>query len=237
MKNVILSILGGIVGSLIVLCTLVGLSSDTTKVPSVATIQKSVVFLEVTHEGQTLMTCSGYVRQKDHSIVTAAHCVPPQIDDPANNLMVMATFQDGQKVPVKTIHRGDQSLQTGPDLAILSVDTVISTFPTGLVECKAPVQLGDTLGLFGAPLGINHNVSFGHVSNIDVDITQYVGKANGHFIGYDGQAFPGNSGGPAVELSSGCVVGIAEFIMGGNEVSNYGINGLTPISALEKIGA
>lgn len=204
--------------------------------PSVTELQKSVLNLQMTQpaaDGSEVVVgvCSGWVLEGSHNVVTAAHCL--------EGGQVKADFGDGKYRKLKAVKIGDMSYETGPDLAILTPedDTGI-TYPVGLKTCTKPVQIGDPLALLGSPLGIRNNASFGHVSNTAVDVSD-VATGNPdflkHFIGYDGQLFPGNSGGPAISLNDGCVVGVAEFIIGANQMSNYGINGLTPIGDLAKL--
>jgi S1-C subfamily serine protease len=205
-----------------------------TSVPPVAELQKSVVDITIkeTITGTPVGGCSGWVLKGSHNVVTAAHCMATE------DVTLYANFGDGVDHELKTVAVGDFNWKTGPDLAILTpTDDKSITFPVGLPVCTKPVQIGDFLGLFGSPLGIKSNVSFGYVSNVGIDVSglsQGSPEFTKHFLGYDGQAFPGNSGGPAVKLNEGCVVGVAEFIFGGNG-SNYGINALTPIGDLEKL--
>jgi S1-C subfamily serine protease len=230
-KNVIFSVLGGLVGACIFLGTLVGLSRDTTQVPTVVDIQQSIVHIEGRVGEQPVEVCSGYVTAKSHTVVTAAHCFHDGVDLYAN--------MHGKDYKLTVLRKGDPTWDAGPDLMELSVDGLVGDFPVGLTECTDKPQLGDTLAVFGSPLGWKNNVAFGHVSHVDFDISA-IGvnpKYTSDFIGYDGQLFPGNSGGPAVELSKGCVVGIAEAIIGANPYSNYGLNVLTPITQLVNIHA
>jgi len=198
------------------------------KTPSVVSLQQSVV--EITLLGEV---CSGYVLKGTQEVVTAAHCLPD--DDTA---VLQVKFQgDNSPHPFHVKKKGDHNFANGPDLALLYTNDTTIKWPVGLPSCSKPGALGDPLAMFGSPLGTSNNVSFGHLSNVAVDLTERLDGAPyaKNFIGYDGQAMPGNSGGPVVNLDTGCVVGVAEAILGANQVSNYGVNLATNINELGKI--
>jgi S1-C subfamily serine protease len=200
---------------------LVAAHPDPVNVPSVAEMQQSVVDIRGSKDGEDVLICSGYIRKKDHSIVTAAHCLD---DGVAYRALI-----NGKYVNVSVLKKGDQKWLTGPDLALLVGDVPATV--AGLEECSSKAQLGNPLVEMGSPLGVKGGAAFGHLSNTGIDISEYFGEApySKHFLGFDGQQFKGNSGGPVVDYVNGCVVGIAEAVLGGE---SYGINLLTPISDL-----
>ena len=113
------------------------------------------------------------------------------------------------------------------DLAILQLDLARRRNP----ECLEPARLGDSEALrvgdvvlaMGSPAGVSQSVTKGIVSNLQLMLPSLSrtelweeGEAVGsvvRWIGHDAVIFPGNSGGPLVNLE-GEVVGINEIVFG-----------------------
>lgn len=113
------------------------------------------------------------------------------------------------------------------DLAILQLDLMRRKNP----ERLEPARLGDSEGLrvgdvvlaMGSPAGVSQSVTKGIVSNLQLMMPTFSraelweeGEAVGsvvRWIGHDAVIFPGNSGGPLVNLE-GEVVGINEIVFG-----------------------
>lgn len=190
-------------------------------------IQKSTVYVRAdadsSHPGMHIY-CSGWVLGGTHTIVTAAHCGGPN---------PMVDFGNGTYHPFKVDKLGDENWITGPDLMTLTTEDTSIIWPKGLPVCPFKPFYGEPLVLFGAPLGIKNSMTFGLVGNP----SQQDFHVDRSFIQMDAKLLEGNSGGAAVDVDNGCVMGVAEVIHladpeGGSE---YGIGFLTPASQLQEI--
>jgi serine protease Do len=110
------------------------------------------------------------------------------------------------------------------DIAVIQLD--VSRRPKGSAPLPAAVfghsesvRVGDTVLAMGCPLALSQAVTRGIVANVDLRIPRPIeieGENVGSvvkWIGHDAQIFPGNSGGPLVNLD-GEIVGINELVMG-----------------------
>lgn len=185
--------------------------------PDLMGLQKSTVSL-YSDDGR----CSGWVLKDTQTIITAAHCAGKE---------VTADFGDGVKHSLVEEKKGDESWKTGPDLMIYKSADPTIVWPKGLAICPFDAYYGQAIVLMGSPLGAEWSMSWGRVSK-PVEHVQ-----NRSFIQVDARALPGNSGGPAIDLDKGCVVGVAEFIqVAAPEVPvPYGLNYLTPAVDLKEI--
>jgi hypothetical protein len=204
--------------------------------PTIADNIKNVVAITIDDQ----YYCSGWVKKGTHEIITAAHCA----DGSPSEQVFEVDFGDGKKHPFHEKKVGDANLFNGPDLMILytsSDEDKKIKWPVGFDTCHFPVYYGEPLELFGGPLARSGSVFFGRVGNPSVDLSDQMDGAPTfakHMIEWDGEMFPGNSGGPAVDVEHNCVVGSAEMSqradhgMGQNPM---GVNFFTPISDLERI--
>lgn len=180
--------------------------------------------------------CSGWILKGTHTIVTAAHCVEAQ--DVVQPVAVL--FEGDETIRIFHVQkRGDSELLQGPDLMTLTTDTQTQAaikWPTGLSVCTFKPYYGEALNLIGGPLAFTSTISFGKVSNPDRNMDDATRSTFGHFIQLDGALMPGNSGGPAIDSTQGCVMGVAEMLMA-TEVNNqvFDLAFLTPITELEKL--
>jgi S1-C subfamily serine protease len=180
--------------------------------------------------------CSGWILKGTHTIVTAAHCVPA--DDAT--LPVAVLFQGDETVRIFHVEkRGDENLKQGPDLMTLTTDTQTQAaikWPAGLSVCTFKPYYGEHLNLMGGPLAYSSTISGGQVSNPDRNLDDAVQSTFGHFIQYDGALMPGNSGGPAIDSSQGCVMGVAEMLYAREADGQiFNLAFLTPITYLDQL--
>lgn len=180
--------------------------------------------------------CSGFVKAGTHEIVTAAHCLGGI--DP---VVPVAVLFEGSK-DIRIFHvqkRGDENLREGPDLMTLTTDTDTQAqikWPAGLAVCTFKPYYGEQLNLIGGPLAFSSTISFGKVSNPDRNMDDSTRSTFGHFIQYDGALMPGNSGGPAIDATQGCVMGVAEMLYAKPVAGQvYDLAFLTPITELEHL--
>jgi len=110
------------------------------------------------------------------------------------------------------------------DIAVIKLD--LSRRPKGspplpiaAFGSSEAVRVGDTVLAMGCPLALSQAVTRGIVANVDLRIPRPIeieGENVGSvvkWIGHDAQIFPGNSGGPLVNLD-GEIIGINELVLG-----------------------
>lgn len=135
----------------------------------------------------------------DGRILTAAHVV--QAAD-----KIEVEFVDGQVVPAKVI----ASLPRA-DVAMLKLDWV----PTNAVPARLgnsdKMQVGDDVFIIGAPYGIGHSLSVGHLSARRAANVSF-GSIKLELLQTDAAINKGNSGGPMFNMA-GEVVGIVSYIL------------------------
>lgn len=110
------------------------------------------------------------------------------------------------------------------DIAVIRIDLSrrpegSPPLPTAAFGQSEAVRVGDTVLAMGCPLALLQTVTRGIVANVDLRLSRSIeleGENVGSvvkWIGHDAQIFPGNSGGPLVNLE-GEIVGINELVMG-----------------------
>ena len=105
------------------------------------------------------------------------------------------------------------------DIALLKADIDAEPF-----EFDNAYEVGLDVMSVGSPHGYENNVTFGTIGSLDRKIYYFDNAPNYMFV--DLSAFPGNSGCPIVNVSSGKVVGMLTAIV--SDVGEYGLNaGLT----------
>lgn len=135
----------------------------------------------------------------DGRILTAAHVV--QAAD-----KIEVEFSDGQVAPAKVI----ASLPRA-DVAMLKLDWVPYNAVPAKLGDSDKMQVGDDVFIIGAPYGIGHSVSVGHVSarrpaNVAFGATKL------ELFQTDAAVNKGNSGGPMFNMQ-GEVVGVISYIL------------------------
>jgi S1-C subfamily serine protease len=170
--------------------------------PSVVVIR--TVERRVTPQAQGLMSLpglgSGVVISTDGKILTAAHVV--QAAD-----QVAVEFVDGKKERAHVVASYPRA-----DVAIVQLD-----FPSpGLVPAKLgdsdAVQVGDDVFVIGAPYGLSHSLTVGHVSGKHLSQESIAGLSKVEVFQTDAAINQGNSGGPMFNMA-GEVIGIVRQIL------------------------
>jgi S1-C subfamily serine protease len=141
-------------------------------------------------------------------IVTNAHVVG---QSPSS---VQVAFLDGAFQPARKLY-----VDTFSDVAVLAIPSGLRTRTAARLDCVTAVRAGEELGVFGHPQGLPFTATRGIVSG-------HTDKFVAHFIQTDAAVDYGNSGGPAMRLSDGAVVGIATA--GIDDDQNAGSNFITP---------
>jgi len=170
--------------------------------PSVVVIR--TVERRVTPQAQGLTSLpglgSGVVISTDGKILTAAHVV--QAAD-----QVAVEFADGKKERAHVVASYPRA-----DVAIVQLDFPIP----GLVPAKLgnsdAVQVGDDVFIIGAPYGLSHSLTVGHVSGKHLSKESIAGLSKVEVFQTDAAINQGNSGGPMFNMA-GEVIGIVSQIL------------------------
>lgn len=143
---------------------------------------------------------SGVVISSDGKILTAAHVV--QAAD-----QVSVEFADGKKERAHVAASYPRA-----DIAIVQLDFP----PAGLIPAKLgnsdAVQVGDDVFVIGAPYGLSHSLTVGHISGKHISPDSIAGLSKVEVLQTDAAINQGNSGGPMFNMA-GEVVGIVSQIL------------------------
>jgi serine protease Do len=154
---------------------------------------------------------SGVLISSDGQVMTAAHVV--QAAD-----KIEVEFIDGQIVPAKVI-----ASVPSADLAMLKLDWVPYNAKPAKLGDSDKMQVGDDVFIIGAPYGIGHSLSAGHISARRVP--KNGGALTLEMLQTDAAINKGSSGGPMFNLA-GEVVGIVSLILsqsGGSEGLGFAV--------------
>jgi serine protease Do len=155
---------------------------------------------------------SGVIVSSDGMVVTNHHVA-------GHARRVSCTLADRREVDAVVV--GSDPLA---DIAVLRLDPSGKPYPSARWGESARLRVGDPVLAMGSPLALSQSVTQGIVSNTQMmlpsmmgpDAFRLDGEAVGslvRWIGHDAAIFPGNSGGPLVDLS-GDVVGVNEISLG-----------------------
>jgi S1-C subfamily serine protease len=115
-------------------------------------------------------------------------------------------FVDGQVAPAKVI----ASVPIA-DVALLQLDWTPANAVAAKLGDSDKMQVGDDVFVIGAPYGISHSLSAGHVSARRDSKATFSGKAKLELLQTDAAINRGNSGGPMFNMA-GEVVGVVSHI-------------------------
>jgi S1-C subfamily serine protease len=168
-------------------------------------------------------TGSGFVTDKDGTILTNAHVV-------AGATRVTVQFADKQVREAKILGRDDST-----DLAVLKVDAPADELRPLALGSSANVQVGDPTIAIGNPFGLERTLTTGVVSATKRTIRAPDGFQIDGVIQTDAAINPGNSGGPLLD-AAGRVIGInSQIETGGSGGGNVGIGFAVPIDTAKRI--
>lgn len=143
---------------------------------------------------------SGVLISEEGDVLTAAHLV--QVAD-----VVRAQFADGTTVGARIV-----ATEPAADLALLRLERV----PEGAVIARMgdsdAVRVGQRIFVIGAPYGLSHTLTVGHVSARHPPGTQPGPFSLAEFFQADVAIHRGNSGGPMFNMS-GEVIGLVSYIL------------------------
>ena len=167
----------------------------------------------------TIVTTDGYVMTNHH--------VAGRVQ------RIVCTLPSHEEIPAELV--GTDPLS---DIAVLRLlPAAPRKFPAARFGSSAGLRRGDPVLAMGSPLALSQSVTRGIVSNTDMMMPQAFGNALGlldgedvgtvvKWIGHDAAIYPGNSGGPLVNLA-GEIVGV-------NEIS-FGLGGAIPVDLARQV--
>jgi len=150
---------------------------------------------------------SGVLISADGKVVTAAHVV--QTAD-----SVDVEFTDGTVVKARIV-----ASDGAADVALLQLERVPPTIAPARLGNSDKTEVGDQVFIVGAPRGITHTLTVGHVSARRQPKATYGGLVSTELFQTDAAINRGNSGGPMFDMN-GNVIGIVSHIVsvsGGSE--------------------
>jgi len=174
--------------------------------PSVVTIkveEKEVVTDKNTMKKAMVMTQglgSGVVISESGEIMTAAHVIAA-----AENVTV--TFLNGEEVPAKVV-----TSNVDADVALVKLIWLPKNLVVAPIANSDEVKIGNQVIVIGAPMGLTHSLSVGHISGRMDDNKMSDNFTNTEFFQTDASINHGNSGGPMFNMQ-GQVIGIVSFIL------------------------
>lgn len=143
---------------------------------------------------------SGVVISESGEIMTAAHVV-----EAAENLKV--TFLNGDEVPAKVVTTNKDA-----DVALIKLLWIPKNMIVAPVANSDDVKIGNQVIVIGAPLGLFHSLSVGHISGRIKNPDLSDNFSSTEFFQTDASINHGNSGGPMFNMK-GEVIGIVSFIL------------------------
>jgi S1-C subfamily serine protease len=193
--------------------------------PGVAFIQaEGVSESSVFGQEEGTATGSGFVVDKDGTIVTNAHVV-----DGADEVTV--SFEEGGD----SIDAEVKGVDPDTDLAVLKIDPGevedLTVMPLG---DSSEIQVGDPVVAIGNPFGLQRTVTTGIVSALQRQIHAPSGFSISNVIQTDASINPGNSGGPLLD-SQGRVIGINSQIATGGGQGSVGIGFAVPVNTAKDL--
>ena len=170
---------------------------------------------------------SGVVISKDGLVLTASHLVQ-------SARRVAVIFKDGTRSKAKILRSAPEA-----DLALLKLPMTIDAAKVATLGDSGKMRVGDQIFVVGAPRGIDHTLSVGHISARRVPDFVVNGLYLGELLQTDAAINPGNSGGPMFNRN-GEVIGIVSHnitVSGGYEGLGFAVSSNSVQEALLRRGA
>jgi len=174
--------------------------------PAVVTImveEKEVVTDKATRTKTMVTTAalgSGVVISASGEIMTAAHVV-----ETAENIKVQ--FLNGDEVPAQVVTSNHDA-----DVALIKLVWIPKDLQVVPIANSDEVKIGNQVIVIGAPLGLSHSLSVGHISGRMANDEMSDNFTHTEFFQTDASINHGNSGGPMFNMK-GEVIGIVSFIL------------------------
>jgi len=156
---------------------------------------------------------SGVLVSADGKVLTAAHVVQT-----ADTIAVQ--FLNGETFEASVVYS-----EPAADVALLQLKRAPRSPEVARIGDSDTVEIGDQIFVVGAPLGIGHTLSVGHVSGRRGPDVGPGDMSLAEYFQTDAAISQGNSGGPLFDMS-GDVVGIVSHILsrsGGSEGLGFAV--------------
>ena len=152
---------------------------------------------DVTTGGQTRFseTGSGVLVSADGQVMTAAHVVHAMDE-------IKVEFLRGETVSARVV-----ASEPAADLSLVQLERVPAGSKVAPMADSSTAQVGDDVIIVGAPYGLSHSLSVGHISARWPPNTVYRSMPLAEFFQTDAVINTGNSGGPMFNMK-GEVIGI-----------------------------
>lgn len=177
--------------------------------PSVVVIHTLEKNIKNGIESKDVFLGSGFLINDEGMIMTAAHVVQ-EADE------IMVSFTDGQNLEAEIV-----SSITATDVALIKVKKKINNPVVSKLGNSDFVKTGEPVFIIGAPLGLEHSLSAGHISGRIKKTQVGGGESESEFFQTDTAINTGNSGGPLFN-KDGEVIGIVSHILS----KSGGFNGI-----------
>src|SRR5215218_1059972 len=169
-------------------------------------------------------TGSGFVVDKDGTIITNAHVVSG-----ADSVSVSFS-ENGDAIDAEV-----KGVDASTDLAVLKIDPgEVENLVAMPLGDSSHVAVGDPVVAIGNPFGFTRTVTTGIVSALQRQIEAPNGFPIKNVIQTDASINPGNSGGPLLD-AEGRVIGINSQIATGGSQGSVGIGFAVPINTVKKL--
>ena len=184
--------------------------------------RSGVVFVEARGQGPGGASGSGFLVDKNGSILTNQHVV-----DDAEEVDVRFG-EDGDPVDAKVT-----GTDASTDLALLKIDPKDADGQPLQLGSSADVRVGEPVIAIGSPFGLRGTVTSGIVSGLGREIQSPNGFTIDEVVQTDAAINPGNSGGPLID-ERGRVIGVNAQIASSNR-SNSGVGFAVPIDTAKDV--
>ena len=183
-------------------CGIAGVAAAQTARDVFEKVAPSVVVIrargrDVTSSGLTRYTetGSGVLISRDGRVLTAAHVVQT-LDE------ISVEFLGGEAVSARVV-----ASEPAADVSLLQLERVPAGVTVAALGDSGSVRVGDPVIVVGAPYGLGHSLSVGHISARWPANSVYPAMPLAEFLQTDAVINTGNSGGPMFDMR-GRVIGI-----------------------------
>jgi S1-C subfamily serine protease len=143
---------------------------------------------------------SGVLIAADGKVLTAAHVVQTADE-------ITVEFLSGEAIGARVVASEPEA-----DVSLLQLERPPARPVVARMGDSEKVQIGDQAFIVGAPYGISHTLTVGHISARHKPNTVYSAMSRAEFLQTDAAINQGNSGGPMFSMQ-GEVVGIVSHII------------------------
>ncbi|HET8578696.1 MAG TPA: trypsin-like peptidase domain-containing protein [Methylomirabilota bacterium] len=157
----------------------------------------------VTAQGQVATESgvgSGVLISPDGRVITSAHVVQTADE-------ITVEFLSGDTIPARVVASEPEA-----DVSLLQLDRPPARPVVARLGDSDRVAVGDQIFIVGAPYGIGHTLTVGHISARHKPNTVYSAMSRAEFLQTDAAINQGNSGGPMFSMQ-GDVIGIVSHII------------------------